>query len=189
MFLCSVYRKLLKIPLGQFYQYIKQVCHLYPIPITNLLVTTTVSALYSNWHILFLAAAKVWKIIQSMNKPVTPAIVLDTIWLYCLNKYIALITGWTILIHWGRVTHICVSKPTIIGSDNGLVPGRRQAISWTNDGLLLIRTSVANISKILSGLHSFFQDNAFEYVFCEMSAIFPASMCKALFELVGLILI
>ena len=30
--------------------------------------------------------------------------------------------------HWGRVTHICVSNLTIIGSDNGLSPGRRQAI-------------------------------------------------------------
>ena len=32
------------------------------------------------------------------------------------------------LTHWGRVTHICVSDLTIIGSDNGLSPGRRQAI-------------------------------------------------------------
>ena len=32
------------------------------------------------------------------------------------------------LTHWGRVTHICVSKLTIIGSDNGLSPDRRQAI-------------------------------------------------------------
>ena len=30
--------------------------------------------------------------------------------------------------HWGRVTHICVSKLTIIVPDNGLSPGRRQAI-------------------------------------------------------------
>ena len=37
------------------------------------------------------------------------------------------------LIHWGRVTHICVSKLTIIGPDNGLSPGRRQAIVWTNE--------------------------------------------------------
>ena len=29
--------------------------------------------------------------------------------------------------HWGRVTHICVSDLTSIGSDNGLSPGRRQA--------------------------------------------------------------
>ena len=33
------------------------------------------------------------------------------------------------LTHWGRVTHICVGNLTIIGSDNGLSPGRRQAIS------------------------------------------------------------
>ena len=42
------------------------------------------------------------------------------------------------LTHWGRVTHICVSKLTIIGSDNGLSPDRRQAIIWTNAGILLI---------------------------------------------------
>ena len=42
------------------------------------------------------------------------------------------------LTHWGRVTHICVVKLTIIGSDNGLSPGRRQAIIWTNAGILLI---------------------------------------------------
>ena len=31
-------------------------------------------------------------------------------------------------INWGRVTHICVSKQTSLGSDNSLSPGRRQAI-------------------------------------------------------------
>ena len=30
--------------------------------------------------------------------------------------------------HWGRVTHICVGKLTIIGSDNGLSPEQRQVI-------------------------------------------------------------
>ena len=33
--------------------------------------------------------------------------------------------------------HICVSKLTIIGSDNGLSPDQRQAIIWTNTGMLL----------------------------------------------------
>ena len=33
-----------------------------------------------------------------------------------------------LLTHWGRVTHICVSKLSILGLDNGLSPGRRQAI-------------------------------------------------------------
>ena len=40
------------------------------------------------------------------------------------------------LTHWGRGTHICISKLTIIGLDNGLVPTRRQAIIWTNAGIL-----------------------------------------------------
>ena len=42
------------------------------------------------------------------------------------------------LTHWGRVTHICVGKLTNIGSDNGLSPGRRQSIIWTNAGIPLI---------------------------------------------------
>ena len=53
------------------------------------------------------------------------------------------------LTHWGRVTHICVGNRTIIGSDNGLSPGRRQAIIWTNDGFLLIGTLGTNFSEIL----------------------------------------
>ena len=53
------------------------------------------------------------------------------------------------LIHCGRVTHICVSKLTIIGSDNGLSPERRHAIIWTNAGLLLIGPLGTNFSEIL----------------------------------------
>ena len=44
------------------------------------------------------------------------------------HKAIICKTTAMILTHWGRVTQICVSKLTIIGSDNGLWPGRRQAI-------------------------------------------------------------
>ena len=39
--------------------------------------------------------------------------------------------------HWSRVTHICIGKLTIIGSDNDLSPGQCQAIVWTNAGILL----------------------------------------------------
>ena len=42
------------------------------------------------------------------------------------------------LTHWGRATHICVGKLTIIGSENGLSPSWCQAIIWTSDGLLSI---------------------------------------------------
>ena len=59
------------------------------------------------------------------------------------------------LTHWGRVTHIPFSKLTIIGSDNGLSPGRRQAIIWTNAGILLIRNLGTNFSKILSKIYTF----------------------------------
>ena len=59
------------------------------------------------------------------------------------------------LTQWGRVTHICVGNLTIIGSDNGLSPGRRQAIIWTNVGILLIRPPGANFSEILSEIHTF----------------------------------
>ena len=50
--------------------------------------------------------------------------------------------------HWGRATHTCVVKLTIIGSDNGLSPYRRQAIFWTNAGILLIRPLGTNFSDI-----------------------------------------
>ena len=46
------------------------------------------------------------------------------------------------------MTHICVSKLTIIGSDNGLSPGRRQAVIWTNAGILLIGPYGTNFSEI-----------------------------------------
>ena len=60
-----------------------------------------------------------------------------------------------ILTHWGRVTHICVSKLTIIVSDNGLSPGRRQDIIWPNTGILLIWTSGTNFSEILNEIRTF----------------------------------
>ena len=53
------------------------------------------------------------------------------------------------------MTHICVSKLTIIGSDNGLSPGRRQAIIWTNAGILLIGPLRTNFSEIFIKIHAF----------------------------------
>ena len=52
------------------------------------------------------------------------------------------------LTHWGRVTHICVSKLTIIGSDTGLSPDRGQDILWTNAGILLIGPLGTSFSEI-----------------------------------------
>ena len=53
------------------------------------------------------------------------------------------------------MTHICVSKRTIIDSDNGLSPDRRQAIIWTNAGLLLFGPLGTNFSEILIGILTF----------------------------------
>ena len=55
----------------------------------------------------------------------------------CLSDYFC---QFPFLNHSGWVAHICISKLTIIGADNGLWPGRHQAITWTNVGILLIRT-------------------------------------------------
>ena len=60
-----------------------------------------------------------------------------------------------VLTHWGRVTQICVGKLTNICSDNGLSPGRRQAIIWTNAGILLIEPLGTNFSEILIGIQIF----------------------------------
>ena len=60
-----------------------------------------------------------------------------------------------LLTHWSRVTHICICKLTIIGSDNGLSPERRQAIIWTNAGILLIGPLGTNFSEILIEIQTF----------------------------------
>ena len=53
------------------------------------------------------------------------------------------------------MTHICVSKITVIGSDNGSSPGRRQAIIWTSVGILLIGPLGTNFSEILIEIYTF----------------------------------
>ena len=63
--------------------------------------------------------------------------------------------GYTFLTHWGRVTHLCIGKLIIIASDNGLSPGRRQAIIWTNAGILLSGSLGTNFSEILIEIHIF----------------------------------
>ena len=82
------------------------------------------------------------------------------------------------LTHWGWATHICVGKLTIIGSDNGLSPGRRQAVIWTNAGILLIGPLGTNFSEILIGIETF----SFTKMHLKMSSakwrpFVSASMC------------
>ena len=79
------------------------------------------------------------------------------------------------LIHWGRVTYICVDDLTIIGSDSGLSPGQRQAIIWANAGILLIRPLGTNFSEIL--LEIFIEENVFENVVWKIAAILSWTQC------------
>ena len=55
--------------------------------------------------------------------------------------------------HWARVMHICISKLTVIGSDNGLAPAPCRAIIWANAGILLIWNLGTNFSEISSKIH------------------------------------
>ena len=57
-----------------------------------------------------------------------------------------------------RIIHnrpTCISKLTIISSDNGLSPGRRQAIISTTDGIFLIGPLGTNFSEIVFEIHTF----------------------------------
>ena len=53
------------------------------------------------------------------------------------------------------MTHICGSKLTITGSDNGLSPDRRQPIIWSNARLLLFGPLGTNFSEILIKILTF----------------------------------
>ena len=80
------------------------------------------------------------------------------------------------LTHWGRVTHICVNKLIIIGSDNGLSPGRRQAIIWTNAGISLTGPLWTNSSEILIGIQTF----SFKKMHLKMSSAKWRAFCLGL---------
>ena len=85
------------------------------------------------------------------------------------------------LTHWGRETHICVRKLTIIASYNGLSPDRRQAIIWTNAGILLIRSLGTNFSDFLSKIRAF----SFKKMHLKMLSAKWRPFCLGLIVLMG----
>ena len=70
--------------------------------------------------------------------------------------------------------HIYISKLTIIGSNNGLSPVRRQAIIWTNAGILLIGPLGTNFYE---NSYIFIQGDAFENVACVIVTILSQPQC------------
>ena len=90
----------------------------------------------------------------------------------CLSE----IYKYAYLTHWGRVMHICVGNLTITGSDNGLPPGRCQAIIWTSAGILLIGPLGTNFSEILIGIQTF----SFKKMHLKMSSAKWRQFCPGL---------
>ena len=68
---------------------------------------------------------------------------------YKYNQYVTHMVSPRVLTHWRRVRHICVSNLTTIGSDNGLSPGRHQAVISSNSGIILIGALGTNFNGIL----------------------------------------
>ena len=62
--------------------------------------------------------------------------------------------------------HKCISDVTIIGSNNGLLPGRRQAIIWANAGIWSIEPLGTNFNEILIEI----QTLSFKKMHLEMSS-------------------
>ena len=74
--------------------------------------------------------------------------------------------------HWCRVMRISIGNLTIIGSDNGLVPGRCQAIIRTNAGIFLNGPLGTKLSEILIKIHKFlFKKMHLKSIVCKMLAI------------------
>ena len=88
----------------------------------------------------------------------------------------ALVHWW--ITHWGRMTHICSSKLTIIGSDNGLSPVRRQPIIRTSDDSLLTRPWGIYFNEILFEIQRFsFKKIDMKMSRAKMSAILSWPQC------------
>ena len=64
------------------------------------------------------------------------------------------------------MTHIRVRELNIVGLDNGLSSGRRQAIIWTNAGILLSGPLATNFSEILIAIYIF----SLKKIYMEMSS-------------------
>ena len=67
--------------------------------------------------------------------------------------------------------------------DNDLSPCRHKAIIWINDGILSIGLLETNLSEILiTILHIFIHENAFQNVVCEITATLSQPQCVKLWK-------
>ena len=87
-------------------------------------------------------------------------------------------TACGVLTDWAQVMHICISRLTIIASDNGLSPGQHQAIIWTNPGMLLNGPLGTNFSEILIKIYAFsLKKMHLKILYAKMAAILGQPQC------------
>ena len=90
---------------------------------------------------------------------------------------ISALLGLDVLTHLPLASHASVNWVNI-GSDNGLSPGRRQAIIWTNAGISLIRPLRTNFSEILIEIHVFsFKKMRLKMSSAKKAAILSSETC------------
>ena len=77
------------------------------------------------------------------------------------------------LTHWGQVIHICIHNLTIIVSNNGLSPYRRQAIIWTNAWVLSIGPLETNLRELSIEIWTF----SFTGMHFKMSSAMSQTIC------------
>ena len=125
-----------------------------------------------SWCVLFSL-----QFIAKYDEPVSSDNGLDC-WVSIYNGSYSNYRASLILTHWGPVTHICVSKVIIIGSDNGLLPGRRQS-HYLNQCWNIVNWTLRNKLQwnINGNQYIFIQENAFENVVCELTAILSRPQC------------
>ena len=132
--------------------------------------STTVLNQYSNraivMHFATLATSTIHPLARCNFQPISikcnfqqifiswPHATYNQVWIAIFTQWIPIQTDQCHLAppstYWGRRTHICLSKLTIIGS-----LGRRQAITWTNAGILLIGPLGTNFSEIIIRIQTF----------------------------------
>ena len=74
--------------------------------------------------------------------------------------------------HWGRMRHICVSKPSHYWTlDNGLAPIQCQAMIWSDIHCLINFTLGNKRCNFNRNSNFFIQENAFQNIICKMAYI------------------
>ena len=74
-------------------------------------------------------------------------------------------------------TYICVNKLNTIGSGNGLAPGRRQAITWTNARILSIGHLATPQRNFNRNSSNSIKENAFQNIVWKMVVILTWPQC------------